>query len=333
MPGRLPIRVLIAAGGSPDGLVKTLDSIAAANKPPGFLGVLVVENGPPCGVEAIVRRRDASERVAWRYSLPANKSLALNSALLALGDELLFFTDDDVELDHRVLDRLHEGALESPRRRYFGGALEVVFDGATHDDVGSSAPRSRTGWAPAFESLTEMPAGEFLGANWAAYADDLRGIGGFDPMFGPGSPIGSTGQESNAQRRLGAAGLGAVYVPDMVVRHRLTDDDFTHGAAVRRSFRHGVESALRRPASRRWASLPLIPFRLAANVGGACFRDAAGRRAAAIRRARLQGQIRGVLTSARLDALRGRYLASCAGAAFGVESFLDQESTARSRAA
>ena len=51
----------------------------------------------------------------------------------------------------------------------------------------------------------------FLGANWAAFARDLKEVGGFDPWFGPGSATGSTGQEQTMQRRLLGAGLHGRY--------------------------------------------------------------------------------------------------------------------------
>lgn len=311
MPEDVSLRVVIAASGSPEGLVETLDSLALVEKPSGFLGTLVVENGPRRGIEGAIRERRASEAIDLLYSPPGNKSLALNAALEQVGRELIYFTDDDIRFEPGVLLALQDAASRSPRLAYFGGPLDVLREPDAPGEPSECVPRSRTGWDPGLECLSEFGAGEFVGANWAAYADDLRAIGGFDPMFGPGAPTGSTGQESDAQRRLSAAGVTAVYVPRMRVQHCVSMEDLSPDAVVKRSFRHGVESALKRSSGRRWAAFPLIPFRVAASAAGDWLRDEAGRRNAAARRARLLGQAKGTLLSVRLDVLRRRYLAEC----------------------
>ena len=55
--------VLIAAAGKPTLLKRTLDSLAAAQKPGSYRGTLVVENGPQCGVEAVVRGFSGEHRI------------------------------------------------------------------------------------------------------------------------------------------------------------------------------------------------------------------------------------------------------------------------------
>jgi hypothetical protein len=86
----------------------------------------------------------------------------------------------------------------------------------------------------------------FLGFNWAAFAKDIRAAGGFDPDRGPGSPTGSTGQETDMQRRLLAAGLGGIYVPDAKVWHYIAADRSTAAWALERNYRQGVEHGRQR---------------------------------------------------------------------------------------
>lgn len=62
---------------------------------------------------------------------------------------------------------------------------------------------------------------EFLGCNWASFKGDLRRAGGFDPNYGPGSPTGSSGQETEMQERLMAQGAERVNVPDAWVWHHV----------------------------------------------------------------------------------------------------------------
>ena len=68
-------------------------------------------------------------------------------------------------------------------------------------------------------STSVITSSIFLGLNWAAFASDLKEVGGFDPRFGPGSATGSTGQETAMQRRFLAAGLHGRDVPHAEVWH------------------------------------------------------------------------------------------------------------------
>ena len=47
--------VMLAAAGRPQLLKRTLVSIAECAKPANYAGTIVVENGPKCGIESIVR--------------------------------------------------------------------------------------------------------------------------------------------------------------------------------------------------------------------------------------------------------------------------------------
>ena len=84
----------------------------------------------------------------------------------------------------------------------------------------------------------------FLGANWAAFASDLKEVGGFDPWFGPGSATGSTGQEQAMQRRLLGAGLHGRYVPHAEVWHWNPKDRCSPRWALHRAYRNGVKYGL-----------------------------------------------------------------------------------------
>ena len=98
-----PLYVLIAACGQPDLLRRTLRSLAACEKPATYLGVIVAENGPRTGLDAVVGEFSAACRFQYRYSEPPNKSLALNRALFQIPEALVLFTDDDVQTEPHTL--------------------------------------------------------------------------------------------------------------------------------------------------------------------------------------------------------------------------------------
>src|SRR5688572_13195617 len=95
--------VLIAAAREPQHLMRTLQSLAEADKPASYRGCLVVENGPRQGIEQAIRSFAAQHRFQHHYVPIANKSHALNCGLTALPDDaLVVMTDDDVRLQNDV---------------------------------------------------------------------------------------------------------------------------------------------------------------------------------------------------------------------------------------
>jgi hypothetical protein len=84
------------------------------------------------------------------------------------------------------------------------------------------------------------PTTFFLGANWAAYSEDLRRQGGFDVNFGPGSASGARGQESNMQARLQRAGVGPEYLPAAMVWHHVPKERCSAAWSLRRALQESV---------------------------------------------------------------------------------------------
>jgi GT2 family glycosyltransferase len=140
-----------------------------------------------------------------------------------------------------------------------------------------------------------------MGTSWAAFAEDLQAIGGFDWRFGPGAASGATGQESDAQRRLLAAGCRAVYVPQAMAWHYLHAEFLDPSWVLRRAYRHGLEWGIRRVQSSRLPATAILHAalsRLNAHVKGAALRLAGGEErgfAADFHEAKWRGRWEGVL--------------------------------------
>ena len=303
--------VVIATRDRADDLSRTLQSLQSCDRPPAVREILIVDNGraggPGSRVEALVRTRGA--RYLWWPR--GGKSVALNRALEELrDDDLVFFTDDDVEVGSRTLRAYADAARGVLSGTMYGGDLEVEYEVEPPGWLVPYLPRSATGQRGA------KPAGALAGANWAAFVADLRACGGFHPALGPGSVSGATGQETWAQRRLAARGVRAVHVPDAVVVHRVPAGRCSPEWAIDRTEREGVHDGLLeasidphpmgrwlpRPASLARASAALLLRHVAAMVR----EDEEARFRARLDQAYMRGYARGVRHArAPLDRLTG----------------------------
>jgi GT2 family glycosyltransferase len=245
VPALVPI---IATSGRPELLKRTLESLGKCTLPASFAEAIVVENGPASGSREIVESGPAELKLRYLYFAQGNKSAALNAALETLGDCLIFFTDDDVRVDGGVLTAYAEAAAARGPGHFFGGPVGADYDTPPPQWLLNYLPRSATGWEAAAENFSEA-SHEFLGFNWAAFSGDVREAGGFNPNRGPGALSGSTGQESDMQRRLVARGIGSVYVPGARVWHFVPPDRCSPQWAIERAYRHGVEEGT------KWAHL------------------------------------------------------------------------------
>lgn len=237
----LPLYVIIPTAGRATLLARTLDSLAACEKPTGYQRTIVVENGEPGAAREIVSARDEEERIGYQHVDYANKSHALNEAIAEIETGLIVMFDDDVRLDRRILIEYAEAADARGEGVFFGGSFGVDYEETPPEWLRRLLPLSARG--------VDLRAPErewhlYLGFNWAVYAQDLHAAGGFDPNFGPGSPTGSTGQEANMQQRLLDAGLEAVDVPGAWCWHYVPRKRSTLAWVLKRKHRGGLQSGL-----------------------------------------------------------------------------------------
>ena len=303
--------VLIAAAREPRYLRRTLDSLAAAEKPAAYQGVLVVENGERRGIEGLVRGYSPEYGFRHLYVPEANKSHALNCGLATLDDALVVMTDDDVRLDRRALAAYADAARGCQCGEYYGGRVEIE---APH---GLPPPWMRRfypltiaePWRLPFEQSIALPGRTFMGTNWAAFVRDLIACGGFEPRLGPGGTSGAAGQETEAQRRLLASGVQPVYVPAAAAWHELHAEFLEPEWVLRRAYKHALEWGIRRARERQ----PLLQLVLRGMIGllnarlkGVFLRLAGGeqrRFAAAFHEAKWRGRWDGIWLGRRWEEL------------------------------
>ena len=261
----LSLVIVIPTAGRADVLGRTLASLARLAMPAAYRYTLVVENGPRGDAERVARAAGESMPTRYLYVDRPSKSVALNAALDGLNDELVVFLDDDVR-PATALINAYAAAAERERSAtaapcFFGGPFGVDYEQAPPDWLRRYLPRSARGWERTGDPKRDGQP--FLGFNWAAYARDVKAHGGFDVDRGPGAASGITvGDETLLQRRMLAAGMRQVYVPEARVWHYVPADRCSPAWVLDRNFRHGMAKGLQtrhqRPAV---AGYPLYVLR------------------------------------------------------------------------
>ena len=257
----ISLTVLIPTHGRPNLLGRTLASVAMCVLPDGYAECLVVENGVPAGAEGVVARAAAvypGARFRYIHVEQANKSMALNTALAEIDDDMLcVFFDDDIRLDTQTLTAYAEAATS---RSYFGGPVSCDYEAQPPAWFLPLLPHSAKGYEL---SNRGVMTDEYLGFNWAAFAGDVKAVL-FNPDVGPGSPTGARGQETEIQRHLRARGVRPVDVPGARVWHYVPRERCSVSWLLRRSSDMGRTKGILSGGDRGRAALAVLKATLSA---------------------------------------------------------------------
>jgi GT2 family glycosyltransferase len=220
-------------------LTRTLRSVGECRIPSGLRATLVIENGLRRAADRVVADASPALRARHLFEPSGNKCRALNVSLDHVGDGLVVFLDDDVRVLPDLLERYATAAEQGGAGCFFGGPVTPDYEEHPPGWLLPFLPSSAKGWR--LEHPSELIARpRFLGFNWAAFAEDLRRVGGFNEDVGPGSWTSSVGDESDMQRRLMAAGLVARYIPDALVYHWVPKPQCSPAFALQRAYRDGI---------------------------------------------------------------------------------------------
>ncbi len=236
--------VIIPTSGRSILLNNTLDSLAKCKKPAIYDETILVENGPKSGVEEIALKYNEELNTRYVYVSIGNKSNALNNALKTVKDSLVYFTDDDVRLEPGVLEAYAVAAGEKLEGEFYGGPFQAEYVRKPPEWLNEFLPVSAVGW-----SLGEKPkyiekGNLFIGFNWAAFDKDVKRLGGFSLLHGPGSKIGAVGQETEMQKRLLENGVKGNYVPEAKVWHLVPPERCSPEFTAKRAFKWGIQNGL-----------------------------------------------------------------------------------------
>jgi GT2 family glycosyltransferase len=245
------MNVLIATHGRPDLLQRTLQSLADVRRPVMLQRIIVVENGSDAGARQVCAA--LAERLPLDYynRRQPGKSRALQWAIdHIIHQGLIVFFDDDIRLSPGVLEAYAAATEVHGPRCFYGGPFGVDYEAPPPLWLHAYLPRSAIGWNPA-QPNEEIKRLRFLGFNYAAFAEAICTVGGFNPDIGPGARRAGTegnptGQETEMQKRLLAAGYQPMWVPDAMVWHHVPADRCTPSWALHRVYRNRLSKVLLR---------------------------------------------------------------------------------------
>lgn len=237
-------------------LRRTLESVAKCNFPTAYRRLLVIENGKQSGAEQVTREFTGAFGAEYHFCSQGNKSASLNHCLELVNDDWLVFLDDDIRADSRLLEAYYRAFRESGRRTFFAGPMSVDYECKPPDWLLPFLPRSARGW----EWREGRPIDEAvaMGCNWAASAEVLRELGGFDTRLGPGGTTGGAGQEAEMQKRFLKCGMSGRFVSDARVWHYVPADRCSVGWTLRRGYRNGITRGVwnKGAGTRVWLGVP-----------------------------------------------------------------------------
>jgi len=174
--------------------------------------LIVVDNGSVDETAAVVRQFIGSAGVSAVYVFEPKlgKSNALNTAITIARGQILAFTDDDCYPAQDFLSRVWS-AFVDPSVGYITGRIML------HDPTDYPVTVNETTMPLTFPARSLVTVGAVQGANMAFRRRILTDIGGFDPVFGPGTQFVS--EDLDAAGRASAAGWNGRYCPEVIVSH------------------------------------------------------------------------------------------------------------------
>lgn len=218
------IDILIPTHGRPTVLGRTLTSLAEASLPDALNSIMVIENGSAQGAEEVCGA--FVDRIPLHYHhLPTpGKSRALQWAVERIAKGLVIFFDDDIRLAAEVVTAYADAAYQYGPGHFFGGPMGVDYEQDPPDWLRQRLPVHAVGWEPQQFEPDSAQGAQFFGCNFAAFAEDILAVGGFNANLGPGSGPRTRrayvlGQETWIQERLIENDAQPVYLPHAKVWH------------------------------------------------------------------------------------------------------------------
>jgi hypothetical protein len=177
-----------------------------------------------------------------------------NEALMHVPDSaLVVFSEDGIRFALQAL-LAYEHAMKSTRQGHFyGGPFGCDYEVPPPTWMRKYLPLASIGWNPKVEEF-DPASDRFHGCNWAAFAGDVKRLGGFDPAYCPERYANAMGQEIHLQVRMFAAGMRSHLVPEAMVHRYVPHGRCSIDSTVNRAHRHGINRGM----ARQQSSIPHI---------------------------------------------------------------------------
>jgi glycosyltransferase involved in cell wall biosynthesis len=175
--------------------------------------LIVVDNGSTDCTAEVVHSFIKTIEIRGRYIVEPHqgKSNALNTGLTAANGEIIVFVDDDCYPSIDFLSQIWS-RFRDPSVGYITGRVML------HDSRDYPATINESITPLTYPGRSFVWPGAVQGGNVAFRRQVLVEIGGFDPLFGPGSLFKSA-EDVEVASRVSAIGWKGEYRPEMIVRH------------------------------------------------------------------------------------------------------------------
>lgn len=198
--------VVVPTYARPQRLAECLAALSRLDPPPGGYEVVVVDDGSPVPVDAVVRPyRDLVRLHRQDNGGPARARNA--GAALARGERLAF-TDDDCRPEPGWLTALDRALDDSPDAMVGGRTVNVL-----DDDLCAEASQQLVDHLYSWSERTGRLR-FFTSNNLALSAEGFAALGGFDPRFPR-----AAGEDRDLGERWQALDRPLLHVPEAVVGH------------------------------------------------------------------------------------------------------------------
>ena len=239
--------VVIPTYNRADELRQTLASLAEL-KVSGDWELIVVDNNSTDHTRQVVSdaNRNFPVNLQYRFESEAGRSAALNNGITAARGEVIATTDDDVHVEHDWLDRAAEGLIKQ-QCNFVGGKVLPVWGGPRPAWLSDQGGRHWSVIALLDYGSQPLEFGKHrapLGVNLVFQREAFERAGLWNTKIGrkAGGLLGQEVREWMLRAR--EAGLKGVYIPEMVVHHRISKDRLSKRYFRRWFYWHGVSRAM-----------------------------------------------------------------------------------------
>lgn len=209
---------------------KTVLSLLRAPVPPGLeVTIIVVDNNSSDDTRAAIHDLQETANLPLRYILETTQgsSAARNAGIMGGSSELIGFVDDDEEVEENWFRTIALEFLDT-EVEYIGGPCllnkEVSFPDwmppGYHSAVGTIAAKPRGFYGPSHSGMLN-------GGNAVARRSVFDRIGVFSTRLGRSAKRLLSEEDADLFRRLQAAGVRGLYVPELIILHHLHEDRLT----------------------------------------------------------------------------------------------------------
>jgi glycosyltransferase involved in cell wall biosynthesis len=208
------VSILISTRDRAPALRETLASLAAMAVPgPGAVELMLVDNGSSDETAAVIEEFHSDTMRVRAFSEPRpGKSRALNRLLEAAEGDIFLFTDDDVRVPRRWVERMTRPILQEGADAAVGGMQLASY--LAHETMN---PRTKAVLADTVGQLDPDRPGRLVGGNMAVHRRVFDIIPGFDVDLGPGG-LGFE-EDTLLGLQIVQSGMQMVGALDVVVEH------------------------------------------------------------------------------------------------------------------